>query len=365
MSRSAETGGGSRPSLTKSADRENAGYSPSKGHLLKTPVTARDGVRLRREGTRETMHGTEALDVRTALHAFHDYLRDKEDVSLVFEDPETGSRVLGENAHRWTESYENREYALLCDFERGLRADYGKNATVALTTLSGSSRLEDGAPRPLLDHLDDVLEGYEPAMRAVHRELEERGLEWEYVRILEPHKSGYIHVHVGVFVRGVVPAEAFQPMMDAHVRNSPIAGEEAHQIRPDEPSRSAVSLHRIGTDRETGDLESVSSYLSEYLGTFDEDPREAPFHKQVADMALWLSGRRRRVFSQGARRYTSRALPVVESPWVFAGLEDGEGEFHEVPSGGGGVDMVTTWTADRGPPPPSGERHETRQTRLR
>lgn len=359
-----QSAGVSRPSLTNPADRENGGYAPSIGRMLSEPLTERDGVRLRREGTRETMAGTEGVTVREAVHRWRDYIRDKEGTSPTFMDDETGALAMGSHAHRWTEDYENREYAKLNDLERGIRASYGKLAHTVLLSLSGSSTFDDGAPRPPLDHLADVLAGYDPAIRALRRVMDERGLEYEYVGILEPHKSGYIHVHLAVFVRGVVTAEMFRPVVEAHLRNCPIAGEEAHQIRPDEPQRSAVSVNRVGTDRETGDLENLASYLAEYLGTFGGDPLDAPVNVQVANAVMWLSGHRRRRASNGAQRYMASPPQESDTSWVFVGITDETGELHEAPGGGGGVDMVTTWTADRGPPPPSREVTETRQSRF-
>jgi hypothetical protein len=169
---------------------------------------------------------------------------------------------------------------------------------------------------------------------------------------LEPHESGYLHVHVEVFVRGPIDPEEFQPVIDAHLRNCDLAGEEAHEIVADEPDESAVSVHRVGADRGDDEIENLAAYLSEYLGTYGGDPLDQPEHQQMASAVLWATGRRRFQPDDDAREFTRYDGDDGDGgEWeMVAYAVDGE-ERPVDPEHNGGVDRFTTGPPpDRGPP---------------
>lgn len=345
MSQSAETGGSSRPSKTNPADRQNRQYGPSLGASLSERLTERDGVSLRPEAVEETMYGTDALSWRETTWRWRDYIRESRETSQVFMNEETGEVVKGSSVNRFLPEYADKQYAKLKDLERGVRKEYGKRLHTAMLSLTASRTTDDGEAVPPVDHLDDLLDSTEAVMRALRRVME--GRRSERLIILEPHKSGYLHIHVAVFVDGLITAEMFRPVVEAHLRNCDRAGREAHNIEDD----STISVKHVGADRSEDTIENLGTYLAEYLGTYGDDPLDAEDHVQAANAVLWATGRRRWRPSNGAQEYMRTEQSDEETPWEFVGIEDGTGELHRVVGGGGVSRRTETWTAVDGPPP--------------
>jgi hypothetical protein len=286
-----------------------------------------------------SLEGVGAISWRESVWRWRDYIDDSRDCQAVFENT-YGERCMGSEPNRFMEGYSKKQYAKLKDLERGIRREYGKRLHTAMLTLTASSRSPDGSPVPPVDHLDELLSSWEAVRRALSRSLD--GRRWEYLAILEPHQSGYLHVHVAVFVDGPVCREVFVPVIEAHLRNCGAAGEEAHALDDD----STISVKHVGADRSEDTIGNLGTYLAEYLGTYSGDPLDAPEHQQMANAVLWATGRQRWRPSQGAQSYmaTNRGFDHgIESPWKFVGIQSGDGEIHEC-SGGGGVSRMTTVT---------------------
>jgi hypothetical protein len=266
----------------------------------------------------------------------------------VFENVE-GDQVKGGDPNRFHPDYGDKQYAKLKDLERGVKEDYGKRLHTAMLTLTASSAPaeSDGEALPPVDHLDGLLGSWSAVTRELRRCME--GRRYERLAILEPHESGYLHVHIAVFVEGRVTRETFAPVIEAHLRNCELAGEEAHDVTDD----STISVRWAGGDRgEEGDdhLDELAIYLAEYLGTYGEDPLDQPDHVQQANAILWATERQRWRPSNGAQEYmaTERSLP--DPDWELVGIEDGEGDLHEVENHAGGVSKLETWLPDQPPP---------------
>jgi hypothetical protein len=300
-------------------------------------------VSLRAEVCEATTEGVDAMTWRESVWRWRDYIEDSQETAAVFEN-EYGDRVLGGDANRFMEGYSKKQYAKLKDLERGVREDYGKRLHTGMLTLTASSTRDDGTPLPPVDHLDGLLSSWEAVRRALSRSLE--GRRWEYLAILEPHKSGYVHVHVAVFVDGVIRREDLAPVIDAHLRNCDRAGEDAHDVTDD----STISVKHVGAERAEDTIGNLGTYLAEYLGTYSGEALDAEEHQQMANAILWATGRQRWRPSQGAQSYmaTNRSDDDT-STWEFVGIEDGAGEFHECASGGG-VTRLETCTDVLDPP---------------
>jgi hypothetical protein len=195
-----------------------------------------------------------------------------------------------------------------------------------------------------VDHLNDLDSSWEAVRRALARELE--GRRWEYLAILEPHKSGYLHIHIAVFVEGVVTRSTFAPVIEAHLRNCDLAGRDAHSVEDD----STISVRHAGGDRDRDDdghLDELAIYLAEYLGAYGEDPLTLPEHVQMSNAVLWATGKQRWRPSNGAQQYMKafpKEDPEEESPWELVGIRRGT-EYHPATDdGSGGVDRFVTST---------------------
>ncbi len=350
-----QTGGGSRLSKTNRADHESGGAGPSAGVSRFRPITERDGVTLRKETRRamwdhgdldqsdSVLNGDEqrAVTWESAKERWREYIIDKRDVETVFEDV-SGNRTKGSKPHRFAPEYSDKQYAKLKDLERGISEEYGKRLHTAMLTFTASSTDDEGQPLPPVDHLDGLLESWDAIRRALDRALD--GRRWERLAILEPHKSGYIHVHMAVFVEGVVSASTFHPVIEAHVRNCDLAEWDAHEL----DDENTISVRHAGGERDDDDsLDELAIYLAEYLGTYGDDPLELPEHVQAANAILWASERQRWRPSEGAQEYMRTEPREPDSEWSLVGIEK-DGEFHPADSESGGVERFTTGSV---PPP--------------
>mgnify|MGYP006287245539 CR=1 FL=1 len=339
----------SRPSKTNVADRENDAYGPSTADTLRTPLTERDGVTLREEVRDFGALDERATSTRGGVWRWRDYIEEKRGVSAVFENSK-GDRVTGGDPHRFAPEYADKQYAKLKDLERGVRDDYGKRLHTAMLSFTCSTTDDSGEPRPPVDHLLELDESRYAVDRALDRALE--GRRWERLAILEPHKSGHLHLHMAVFVDGPVTRETFAPVIEAHLRNCPGAGEEAHRLHHPDPKKRVVSVNHVGGDRAENTIENLGTYLAEYLGTYGEDPLEASEYVQIANTVLWATQKRRWRPSRGAQKYmaTNRTDDLL-SDWELVAIRDGDGEEYEVSERSGGVATFTTGTDPPDPPP--------------
>jgi hypothetical protein len=339
--------GGSRLSKTNRADAGNGSQSRQKRPSRNRPLTDRDGVRLRAE-VRDLadLDGDRPLTWDLAIDRWRAYIRDRRDVETVFEN-EDGARARGSKPHRFDPDYSAKQYAKLKDLERGLSREYGRRLHTAMLTFTASSTPE-GSAIPAVDHLDGLLDSWDAIRRALDRSLD--GRRYERLAILEPHpgdgaNNGYLHVHMAVFVDGVVTRSDLAPVVDAHVRNCDLAERDAHDVDDD----STISVRHAGRDRDLDDddaLDELAIYLAEYLGTYgDDDPLDAPEHVQAANALLWATGRQRWRPSNGAQSYMATEPRDPDSEWSLVGIEK-DGEFHPAEPGGGGVDTFETSTWD-------------------
>lgn len=339
----------SRPSKTNPADPGSTAHGPSNHDSLNRPLTERDGVKLREE-VRDLgdIYGDSSVSWRRAVRKWRNYVEDKEDAAAVFENI-YGDRVEGSDPHRFDPDYADKQYAKLKDLERGLREEYGKRLHTAMLTLTASSTDDAGRPLPPVDHLDGsegLLSSWSAVTRALRRQMD--GRRYERLAILEPHESGYLHVHIAVFVDGVVSREEFAPVIEAHLRNCDLAGEEAHDLADD----STVSINHVGADRAEDTIGNLGTYLAEYLGCYGDDPLDAPDQQQMANAVLWATQKRRWRPSMGAQEYmAANRNEDGLSEWELIGVRDGDGDLHPAQSAGGGVKTFTTTSRGNDPPP--------------
>jgi hypothetical protein len=247
------------------------------------------GEKLREEVTYPSLSGVEAVDWEEATERFRSWYMDQRDTQIVVEN-ELGEREGFRTPNRFTPEYREMLYAKAQALERGLRERWGKLLHTSMITLTASSTDAQGEPLPPVEHLNDLLGSWEAVRRALSRVLE--GREWEYLAILEPHESGYVHVHLGVFVKGPVVAEQFQPVLDAHLRNCDGAGREAHQIFDEDGEEDTVRVRHASHPSRQDGVENLGAYLAAYMaGEYGAEATEMPDHVQRFYATMWASGR--------------------------------------------------------------------------
>jgi len=337
--------GGSRPSKTNRAGQRES-FSPE-DFLPNVRLTGEDGVTLREETTVRTTAGIDGVTWSRAVRLWRQYIDDSREKAAIFEGPE--GRVEGGQPNRFMPGYADKQYAKLKDLERGLRENYGRRFHTAMVTLTASTTDEDDRARPPVDHLHDLDDSWEAVRRALKRRLD--GRRWEYLAILEPHDSGHLHIHVAVFVDGVVTPETFCPVVEAHLRNCDGAAREAHQIGSDDEG-GVVSVKHVGAERGEEQIGNLGTYLAEYLHTYGDDPVDAPAHQQAANAVLWATGKQRWRPSQGAQSYMAQNRSETDSAWELVAFRDAEGEVQEIEgAAGGGVARRVTCSRGSVPPP--------------
>jgi hypothetical protein len=283
--------------------------------------------------------GDRSVTWRRTVHRFRDYLEDKEGVMTVLGN-ESGEKVRTSRPHRFHADYSDRQYAKLKDLERGISSEYGKRLHTAMLTFTASSTDDDGLPLCPVDHLDGLLSSWSSVTRSLRRVLD--GRRFERLAILEPHKSGYLHIHMAVFVDGVVTRRTLAPVIEAHLRNCDLAGEEAHDVTDD----STISIRHAGGERDLDDdsaLDELAIYLAEYLGAYGEEALSQPDHVQAANAVLWATQRQRWRPSNGAQSYMTHEPEVDDDgeEWHLEGIER-DGEFIPCEPGGGVATFETS-----------------------
>lgn len=336
----------SRPSMANRADSSNQAAVTRFVGKRSRPITTQEGVKLRREAVECDLDGNRGISWGTLERRWRVWYDDRRDAGLVYED-EAGNRCTGPQENRFMQSYSDKLYAKLKDLERGLHDSYGQRFHTGLLTLTASAG-RPGEWEPAVDHLKELLASWEAVRRALHRSLDEAH-RWEYLMVLEPHKSGYAHAHIAVFVDGRVSEEVFEPVIDAHLRNCELAEREAHEYE------NVITVKQVAgeRDRDLGEIGNLGSYLGEYLGIYEGDALDAPEHVQAFNAVLWATGHQRWRPSNGAQQYMKKPLLEEETAWELIGVTyDGGETIESVDPSGGGVNWTETWE-DR-PPPPGG-----------
>ena len=332
----------SRLSLSNRADGPNDGIDASTVRLAE-----KDGTELRDEVCYDSLDGVDAINWSEATAQFGDWYDDKRDTKVVIEN-ELGERSAFNTPNRFTPEYREMLYARSQALERGLRDRWGELLHTAMITLTASSTDDSGRSRPPVEHLQELLSSWEAVRRALSRVLEDR--EWEYLAIIEPHESGYAHVHLGVFVKGPVVAEQFSDVLDAHVRNCDLANQQAHQLT------EQVTVRKSSHPSRNGGVENLGAYLAAYMaGEYATEATEMPDYVQRFYTVMWATGRQWFRPSNGAQELMQPpdADGGDDHEWVMIGIAP-EGDLDEDiieidPSDTNGVEYRRLQTDD--PPP--------------
>lgn len=287
-----------RPRVTKSTFARNLEFSS-------LPISS-DTPEFRSIGEGETARIETVMD---GIDAFNDYLDNKENASLVLGDQETGDvRVLPYN-HRWTAEYRKMLYAKLKDAERALDRIFGAGPTpTTLMTLTARQTDEKGNPRPPIDVLEDLMDGWDDFRKAVRRALPD-WVRTEYLKVVEPHESGYPHLHVVIF--GIATPTLQEKIDDLWVDKYGIGGADAHE--------NAVELAR----GRTAQLQNPAQYLMKYLSkTAVREDGEKPTIRgfEAFSAVLLVTGRRQYSVSEGLSEAMRRESIESKGEWMFLGV---------------------------------------------
>jgi hypothetical protein len=261
---------------------------------------------------------------------------------LRFRDPD-GDLVRAPMPNSHQPQYGDTYYARLKALERQFLA-IASNPHVVMLTLTASNKNENGGWRCPADHLRDVINSFTDHVRpALHRALGSNGADvdnWEYARVVEHHPgSAYGHVHVALFIDGVVSEADFRPVIDTHLRHCEPAGASAHNYYSPKTKDRPISTSRVDTALDPDDYDgsedvvgNLGSYVAEYIGAYGTEL----FDRNVEELAFratcWATSTNRVDFSNGAQELISanrdgeRQGETFESPETDCWFSEDETE---------------------------------------
>jgi len=234
---------------------------------------------------------------------------------LRFRDPD-GDLVRAPMPNSHQPQYGDTYYARLKALERQFLAT-ASNPHVVMLTLTASNKNENGGWRCPADHLRDVINSFTDHVRpALHRALGSNGADvdnWEYARVVEHHPgSAYGHVHVALFIDGVVSEADFHPVIDTHLRHCDPAGASAHNYYSPETEKRPISASRVDTALDPEDyggsedvVGNLGSYIAEYIGAYGTELFERSVEELAFRATCWATSTNRVDFSNGAQELIS------------------------------------------------------------
>lgn len=256
-----------------------------------------------------------AKAVAGAMKAFLTWFLNQEDLVLKFDGFEIDA------ACSYDEDAARERYGRLADFERGALEAVrrtGDELYTALLAITASHENADGNYRCPADFWREMRESWNgPVRREMQRVFKQLGAKrfdpedpperwWEYLRVVEPHGSGYGHHHIVVVTNFDISAETFEPMIARHVETTPSANWQAHQLDAEDPEDQCVTVNRVDPEEDDASdvVGNLASYLSSYLSDFDENGEwipmlEKPAHKIMFYATCWSMNVRRIDFSNG------------------------------------------------------------------
>jgi len=311
---------------------------------------ASDGIELREECSTESYSGDNlALKIPDCIEAFREWYLQYEDQYAAFENEQTGEKKKVPLNNSFSPEYTERQYARFCDLERRLKEEYGHRLHTALLSFTCSYTDDFRNPIPPADHFEDLEKSYDAVRLALDRALSHYDDDdWTRVAILEPHKSGYTHIHFAVFVNGRVDESTFHSVIDAHLRNCPSAERPAHDYNSFDQDERPISVYHSGkktSDRfpELDSLENLSAYLAEYLGNYGNSPLEADEHIQLFYTLMWALRKQRIRPCSNAQDYMILEDDDLEDndDWNLLGIIfEEDGHIYELNENPGGADTV-------------------------
>lgn len=160
-------------------------------------------------------------------------------------------------SNKFDSQWSKRRWAKLLEFDRTARARF-EDCYTALLTFTASTVNEFGTPIPPIDHYHHLQSSKETRIKRLKRLIP---YDFVYYEVTGIHRSGYCHIHLGLWIDGPVGREHLEPAIDAHVNNCDYASWDGH------PSESISAIRPVGdTLLEANAGYEPASGLAGYLG---------------------------------------------------------------------------------------------------
>jgi hypothetical protein len=212
--------------------------------------------------------------------------------------------------------------------------------------LTASSTPDDEQMAPV-DHWTDCDASNDAVKQALRRVKSELG-DAVVIEFVESHpgggtNDGYLHKHPVILSGQRVPDRLLQPVLNAHVNNSPNAEHDAHD--PERcVSRNRVSA-RKGVEHATEEaIGNLPAYLAGYLLDYGDRLDELPEPQLAGAVTMWATGAQSVRPDQRAQEWMRRddSDDGEPSDWVLIGVQRGEEFTPADDAHGGGVRRFVT-----------------------
>jgi hypothetical protein len=259
-----------------------------------------------------------------------------------FRNKETGNVYKVGASSRWLEEDATDKYGEIKRDERAVTKRMSDPHTVMIT-LTGSTRNDDGGLRAPADFLADLRESERAVKMALRRATDH---DTEYLWMFGANESepnaGYPHIHITAYVDGSCRPEDFRSVVDAHVRNSPVAESVEHPYDECISVRNHREKTRGGEDN--GFNTEASTYMGSQLAALENDIPDADVNEQQFAAVMEATSTRQVRSSQGFGNMSDKNTDDSNGNWQAGRIVDGEFvPFEDTDSSndGGGSDMVT------------------------
>jgi len=284
-------------------------------------ISVSSDTKLRREAVRERRGSPGSFRSKSLAGVMQEFITwYQQQQELVLEFPDFEMEV----GSSFDEDAARERYGRLRDLERGaLEAcrQSGDDLYTALLGITASHKNANGDFRCPADHWREMRESWSNHVRQEQqRVFEDLGADrydpedpperwWEYVRIVEPHGSGFAHHHIAVVTNFEISVEDFEPVIARHVEETPSANWDAHQVHSKDPENRCVSVNRVDPVSDGESVGNLASYLSGYLSEFtDESDGDDEYlslldrgaHEVMFAAVQWATASRKIDFSNGA-----------------------------------------------------------------
>lgn len=311
----------SRTLWTKCHTPEYDTDRPSKGLL-----TTEENTKLRFEGVENKNGITEPKFWMSGVSEWEEYIRDSRDTEIVLEN-QAGERISRSSTSRFERDYMEEQYAKIKAIEREV-SERWEDVFCGMITLTNSSNW-NGKYAPPVDFLNELLGSWDKARSQIHRIFDSND-EYVYMRILEPHKSGYPHQHLAILSNKEVEPSDFEGIVNSHVKNCGHAGKDAHEVvsKEEQKKRKIRAKERgvkpdlgcVSVEKQDDEKAGIGAYVGAYLGkqlNEDTDVLDADWNEKLFYTLMWLTGKRRFNLSNSANK-------MVKSHWEESEDQDQE-----------------------------------------
>lgn len=229
-----------------------------------------------------------------------------------------GDTIALDYEHRWMSRYRRETYAKIEAMEQHVKRHYGESVPTTLVTLTAGQSDRDGNPLPPASVMEDMREGWSKLRKQISRKTS--GYDSEYIKVWEPHESGYPHLHVvivGAYLK-TLEDDIRRLWCERYDIGEPWAQDVNARLNEQESALDAVGYAlkyiKKGFPKDEDDIRA-SDRVERAHNRIPEKPGMDVFHSM-----LWALDIRQYSASQGFTQAAARDSPDTGYSWEYRGM---------------------------------------------